>query len=197
VVDTETTGLDPTRDQILSIGALDFGNPYRTYYNECRLSRRVNLSKSASGVTGFSLSMVRDRRKPTLEIILQEFLRWTSECKDKTLAGENPWFDIIFLKRAVARHGLAWPFGHRYVDLHSAIYVEMLRRRRRAMLSDGVSRLGLDRTLGYVGLRPRKGFHNALEDAKLEAEAFARLIYGKALLKEYSIQPIPNYLRRY
>lgn len=196
VVDTETTGLDSSRDRILSIGAVDFANPYRTYYSECRLSRGVRLSKSASEVTGFSTSTLRDRRKPSIKKVLLEFLKWTTKCDERTLAGENPWFDVIFVKAALVREGLAWPFGHRYVDLHSVMYAAMLRSKRRRLSVSGVSGLSLDKTLHYVGLQPRHGFHNALDDAKLEAEAFARLIHGKTLFKEYSIHAIPRYLRQ-
>lgn len=194
VVDIETTGLDPERDQIISIGAVDFANPRRTYYNECRLSRGVKVSKAALEITGFSLPQLKDRHKPALKEILQEFLKWTTTCKERTLAGENPWFDATFLRRALSEYGLAYPFGHRYVDLHSVSYATLLRAKKRAMVSNGVSSLSLDKTLRCMELEPRKGFHDALTDAKLEAEAFSRLIYGKALFKEYSKQNLPAHL---
>lgn len=196
VVDVETTGLDPERDQIISIGAVDFANPRRTYYNECRLSRGVKASNDALRITGFTLSSLKDTDKPTLKEILRDFLRWTTRCRERTLAGENPWFDATFLRCASRKRGLSWSFGHRYVDLHSVSYATMLRVKKHAIVSIGESRLSLDKTLQCVGLESRKGFHNALCDSKLEAEAFSRLIYGKALFKEYSKCRLPVYLRR-
>ena len=197
VVDTETTGLDLIKDHILSIGAVDFSNPQRTYYNECRLPRGIRLSSSASRVTGFTLLTVRDHRKPSISKILIEFMKWASRCSERTLAGENPWFDIIFLRRAFEQHELEWPFGHRYVDLHSLVYAEMLHNRKRRVAKSEISGQGLDKTLDYVGLASRNGFHNALNDAKLEAEAFSRLIYGKGLFREYSVYAIPSHLKHF
>jgi DNA polymerase III epsilon subunit-like protein len=196
VVDVETTGLDPGKDQIISIGAVDFASPHRTYYKECRLSRGVKASRDALEITGFSLVSLKDTNKPTLREILRDFEKWTAKCNERTLAGENPWFDATFLRRAFREHGLSWPFGHRYVDLHSLSYATMMRIKKRATASGGKSGLSLDETLRCVGLEPRKGFHNALGDAKLEAEAFSRLIYGKALFKEYTKYHLPDYLRR-
>ena len=54
------------------------------------------------------------------------------------------------------------------------------------------SALNLDRILEYVGLPTRAEKHNALHDAKLEAEAFSRLFQNKGLLSEYATYPIPE-----
>jgi len=38
--------------------------------------------------------------------------------------------------------------------------------------------------------------HNALEDCRLEAECFSRLVYGQNLIQEYARFPIPKYLTK-
>jgi DNA polymerase III epsilon subunit-like protein len=194
VVDVETTGLDPERHQIISIGAVNFADPREPYYGECRLSPGSEVSEEALKITGVTLEEL-ERRKRTLEEILQEFLKWTTTCKERTLAGENIWFDARFLQHALGKCGLAWTFGHRYVDLHSVSYAMRTRAKKCAMVANGVSSLSLDETLQFVGLKPRKGSHHAREDAKLEAEALSRLMYGKALLKKFSRYRLPTYLR--
>jgi len=55
--------------------------------------------------------------------------------------------------------------------------------------------MDLPKILEFVGLRDERKFHNALEDCKLEAECFSRIIYGKNLLLEYSDFLIPGYLK--
>jgi len=194
VVDIETSGLDIEKDQILSIGAVDLDNASRTFYEECRLLDGAKVSEEALRVTGFSLAMLTDKRKPILVAVLRNFLDWTSGCTERTLAGENPWFDIAFLRRMSKEYGLAWQFGHRYVDLHSLSYVAHLRSGKLPPPQEGRSSVSLDQTLQFVGLRPRDGVHNALTDAKLEAEAISRLVYSKSLLKEFSQYRVPDYL---
>ncbi len=47
-----------------------------------------------------------------------------------------------------------------------------------------------------MGKLLRRGLpHNALTDAKLTAECFSRIVYGKNLLEEFKKFPIPEYLR--
>jgi DNA polymerase III epsilon subunit-like protein len=196
VVDIETTGLDLERDQIVSIGAVNFAKPQQTYYNECRLSRRVRPTEEALHVTGFSLKDLTSRRRPTEGEIVRQFLDWGKKSRMRMLAGENPWFDAAFLRRASKKYGIVWPFGHRLVDLHSVSYSMLLRLKECAIIPKRKSPLSLDKTLKFVGLEPRKTFHNALGDAKLEAEALSRLIYGKSLLDEYSKYGVPSYLKR-
>ncbi len=194
VVDVETTGLDFNIDQILSIGAVDFTKPHRTFYAECALSRGVRPTKEALDITGFSIKAIQEKKKPSQKKIMRQFLHWTTKSNEKIIAGENPWFDGLFLRRASRKYGFAWPFSHRYIDLHSISYAFMMRANRRALISKRQSDLGLDTTLQYVGLEPRAGFHNALSDAKLEAEALSRLLHGKVLLNEYSRFRLPQYL---
>lgn len=138
---------------------------------------------------------LRSRDKPTEGEIVRQFLDWERKKGMRILAGENPWFDAAFLRRASSKYGLAWPFGHRLVDLHSVSYSTMLWLRYET-LSKRRTPLSLDETLRFVGVEPRKTFHNALGDAKLEAEALSRLIYGKSLLYEYSKYRVPSYLKR-
>ncbi len=58
------------------------------------------------------------------------------------------------------------------------------------------SNMGLSNILKFCGLEDNRKAHNALEDAKLTAECFSRLIYGKSLLKEFSQYKLPEYLSK-
>jgi len=59
---------------------------------------------------------------------------------------------------------------------------------------NGNSVFGLSNTLRFVGMDDPRNKHNALEDAKLEAEVFSRLVYGKNLIEEFKEFEIPDYL---
>ena len=56
--------------------------------------------------------------------------------------------------------------------------------------------MNLKKILAFCGMEDERGYHNALEDCKIEAECFNRLIYGKNLFPEYSKFEIPEYLKK-
>jgi len=60
VVDLETTGLDPGENSIVSIGAIDFVNPSRTFYKECRIPAGTKVSKESLKITGLTLKGLKD-----------------------------------------------------------------------------------------------------------------------------------------
>jgi hypothetical protein len=51
---------------------------------------------------------------------------------------------------------------------------------------DGHSRINSDFLFDYVGIDYQRGEHNALEDAKLTAEAISRLLHEEKLFAEFS-----------
>ena len=68
---------------------------------------------------------------------------------------------------------------------------------------DNNSDMGLRNILKLCGIEDtRRGHlregtaHNALEDAKLTAECFSRLMFGKSLFEEYAKFEIPTELRK-
>lgn len=112
----------------------------------------------------------------------------------RTLAGQNPCFDAAFLRTAANRYHLAWPFGYRHIDLHSIFYARLLELGLHIPTENGLDALSLSTILRYIGLEYRRGRHDPLTNAKLEAEAFSRLIYGKVLLEEYREYEMPRLL---
>jgi DNA polymerase III epsilon subunit-like protein len=117
-------------------------------------------------------------------------LDWLKTCKEWTLAGQNPSFDRSFLEETAHRYHINWPLAHRTVDLHSIAYYHIKKRGLEPPQKNNHSALNLDRILRYVGLPTRAKKHNALEDAKLEAEALARLLYQKNLVPDYKGLPL-------
>lgn len=189
VLDMEMTGVDPQKNAIVSIGAVEFENPSNQFYGECRPWDGAEITDEALKINGFTRVQLASQPKSHMELI-QEFLTWTKPIKNKTIAGHNIWFDTIFLKAALQKEGMLtksffWPFGHRYVDSHTLAYEHFAREKKLILKPEGTSAINLDKILEFLGIQVRGGAHNALEDAQLTAEVLSRLIYGKPLLEKY------------
>lgn len=193
IVDVETTGVDAQKNSLVSIGAVDFYEAERQFYGECKPWEGAEINSRALEINGFSKETLRSKDKE-IEELTAAFKEWTEEAKVKTLAGENIWFDVSFLKKAFEKSDLEWTFGRRFIDLHSLSYSNHISLDR-LPLNKELSRLSLDQTLQYVGMPEEPEPHNALRGAKMEAEAFSRLIFGENLLEEFKKHEIPNYLR--
>lgn len=195
VVDIETTGLDPNKHSIVSIGALNFSSPQNQFYGECRIFEGAEITKEALEINGFSEEEVRTKKK-SLKELMEEFIAWASSITDKTLAGQNVFFDQKFLENSAKRFNSRpkWLAKHRIIDLHTLAYTLFLKKGASIPLKEGGSELNLNSILKYVGLQARSGPHNALDDAKLEAETFHRFIFGTSLLNEYKSFPVPSHL---
>ena len=194
VVDVETTGLNPQKHSIISIGAIDFLKPENQFYEECKIWKGAEIMQEALKINGFSEQEVKNFNKNSLETIIKRFLSWVGDIEDKTFAGENPSFDRDFLKTSAQRYGIDWILGHRTIDLHSLCYSHFLKRGLNPPTKNKRTDLNTDKILKYTGLPEEPKPHNALVGAKMEAEAISRLIYGKLLLKEFNNYNIPDYL---
>ena len=194
IVDVETTGLDPKKYSIVSIGAVDFKNSERQFYSECRVWDGALVSEESLEINGLTKEEVRDPNKKPLEEIMNEFKKWVDESSDVTLAGQNPSFDRDFLNNSFRRIGIDFKFAARNVDLHSVAYYDHIKKGIAIPHKNSHSDLSLDNIAKYVGLIEEPKPHNALTGAKLEAEAFSRIMYGKQLLPEFESYKIPKHL---
>jgi DNA polymerase III epsilon subunit-like protein len=194
VVDVETTGLRPDRYSIVSIGAIDFENPSREFYRECRPWDGAEFDTESLAVNGFTAAQVTDPSRPSLEKTIGEFIAWALESPDRTLGGMNTFFDRDFLRSAAERYNMQWQFGHRVLDLHTVCWMHMVKAGRIPPLKYGRLPLTNDTILQYAGLPPEPKPHHGFTGAKMEAEAFSRLVRGTSLLAEFSQYPLPEYL---
>jgi DNA polymerase III epsilon subunit-like protein len=207
IVDVESTGVDAKLHSLLSVGALDFDNPTNQFYMECYAFPGAHIEKEALVVAGFteeeifapttppSAPLLRQegmKTKKTDREVVEAFLEWMKTCKEWTLVGQNPSFDRDFLQQTAHRYHLDWPLAQRTIDLHTIAYFLRLKAGKEIPRRNNHSALNLDSILTEVGLPTRAESHNALDDAKLEGEAFSRLLTGKGLLAEYKGFPIPQ-----
>jgi len=186
VVDVEMTGTDVRYHGLVSIGAVDFNNPERQFYGECRVFSDEHVMDDALEVNGFSYADIIDQRKQDEGTLVRKFLEWAGEATDHTLAGHNPYFDLSFMKAAAFRNNINWTLAERTIDLHSVCYAHLVWQGREVPLEKGRSAIHSDFVFDYVGLPKEPHPHNALNGAKWEAEAFSRLLYKRGLLEEFT-----------
>lgn len=191
VLDVEASGPDNRVHSIVSIGALDFDNPTRQFYDECRIWEGAHILPEALVVNGFTEGEITDSSKKKEAELYDAFITFALAAEDHTLAGQNPSFDRDFLHAAALRAKKDWPLAHRTIDTHTLAWMHMTTRGLRAPQEHERSALNLDTILGYVGIPDEPKPHNALTGALCHAEVISRLVYDKKLLPDFEKYPIP------
>ncbi len=191
VVDVETTGTDPRKHSILSIGAVDFSNPQNEFYEECAAFPEAHVADDALEVNGRPKDKVFDPTLKSEAEIVKDFLAWMAKSPDHTFMGQNPSFDISFIRAAAERAHIDASIPHRSIDLHSLCFAHMEKRGVPFPLKNNRSDLNSDKIMEYVGIPPEVRPHIAINGARIEAEAFSRLLYNKSFYSHYSSYKIP------
>jgi len=209
VVDIETSGgFNPERNGIWQIGAVEFENPKNSFLGEARIDDEDGVEEGALKVTGKSEEELRDKSKQSQRQLLEKFFEWVSKMEDKIIIAHNTPFDYGFLSLKAKKYGLKFPFSHRTFDLHvfaSAKYFEIYGK---FLIKEGKSDMNLSAVMEFCGLKDERiqmkdnevikegEPHNALEDARIEAECLSRILYGRNIIEKYKGYEIPSYLRR-
>lgn len=160
VLDTETTGLDPATDEIVSVGAVRVVNG-RVLRGEA-FDRLVDPGRpvppGSTAVHGITSEMVRG--EPPIELVLPQLARYAG---DTVLVGHNVGFDLRLLREKEGATGVR--FRQPVLDtllLDAALHPD----------HDEHTLEALARRLGVEVV----GRHSALGDAVTTAEVFLRLV---------------------
>ncbi len=191
IVDVESTGIEPTKHSILSIGAIDFLNPKNQFYGECRIWDGAHIMDEALAVNGFSREEIVSEKKQTEESLVKSFLTWVESVSEHTIAGQNPSFDRDAIHKAAERYHINWPLAYRTIDLHTACYCHMIKRGVTPPIANKRTDLNSDKIMKYVGIPTEPHPHNALNGAKVAAEALSRLLYDKPLTDDFKSYFVP------
>jgi len=175
VLDTETTGLDPSEGhRIVEIGCVELedhsptGKEYQVYLNPER-----DMPEEAERVHGISAAFLAD--KPRFAEICDGFLEFIS---DAPLVIHNAGFDLKFLNFELTRAGKAPLSAVRAIDT-----IEIAKSKlpgARYSLDELCKRFEIDLTA--------RGKHGALLDAELTASVYFELIGGRQ--QRLSLAPI-------
>lgn len=199
VVDIETSGMDFQRCGIWQIGAYDL-ETRKEFLEEGRIDNNNEVldepgaSKKVLEVIGKTEEELRDIEKQSQKQLLINFFKWC-DVKNNNFICQNPQFDYGFLEFNARRYGLNFPVHHRCFDLHSIAQLKYAALHGNFLIKENHSDMGLTNILEFVGMKDNRKAHNALEDAKLTAECFSRLVYGRNLIEEYSQFKVPDYLK--
>jgi len=193
-LDIETTGFDEKQCAIASIGIYDTITE-KEFYEECKIFRDAKIEPGALRVNKFTEEQLRDPNKKTLGEILNSTLEFVKMSPNRTIAGANPDFDRRFIQHAIKRYGILDDAGRPLhfgggadVDVLSTCIDHYHRRNTSPPMKNGRISINADWVFKYVGIPSEE--HHALKDAKMEAEAYSRLIHGKYLLEEYKHLPV-------
>lgn len=195
VLDMEMSGLDSVKCGIWQIGAIDL-DTMEEFFGEARIDDEDIAMEEALKITGKTKEELRDLSKQSQKNLLEKFFAWVSTRKMKNFVFQN-FLDSFFLDIKSKKYNLENPIHHRAFDTHSIAQTKYFELNKKFLTEDGDhSQMGLKNILKMCGMEDNRDSHNALEDAKLTAECFSRLMFGEKLLEEYEKYEIPMELKK-
>ena len=179
VLDTETTGLDPTMGhRIIEIGAIELINQVATETKyHCYINPEREIDQGAFEVHGLSEEYLKEFG--TFDKIADTFLEFIS---DDPLIIHNAPFDISFLNAELLRHGYNEIATHRVIDT--------LPMARTKFPGAQVNLNALCRK--YNIDNAHRNLHGALIDADLLASVYLELVGGKQPTLTLTTEQLPN-----
>ncbi|MDP2628393.1 MAG: exonuclease domain-containing protein [Nanoarchaeota archaeon] len=201
VLDIETSGTDFLKCGICQIGAIDL-ETLEEFFEEGRIDDEdeiVNIGKDKLAcleVLGKTEEELRDNTKQSQKELLSKFFKWIEKRSTNFFLCHNPVFDLAFLNNKASKYGIERTFHHRSFDLHTVAQMKFYELYHLFSIKDNEVKMGLKNILNFCGIEDNRKFHNSLEDAKITAECFSRLLEGKNIFPEYSKFEIPDYLKR-
>lgn len=99
--DLETTGMSPTRDRILEIGAVRLDKDGSISRFSSLVNPRIPVPERITSVTGITNEMIADA--PSFHDVGFKFLEFCRGCR---MVAHNARFDLAFMQESLARHGM-------------------------------------------------------------------------------------------
>lgn len=195
VFDIETTGLDFVKTGIWQIGAIDLESG-EEFLQEAKIDDEDKTTSHALNAHGKIEQELRKTSKQSQKQMIENFLNWLENKKIKNFICQNPQFDVAFILTKIRKYNLDINFNFRAFDLHSIAQTKYFEVNKKFAIDYEKQKSSFDLTkiLEFCGLKDERENHNALEDCRLTAECFYRLIHGKNLFNEFEEFKIPDYL---
>ena len=169
VFDIETTGLSPTNNRIIEIGAVRIKDGrIQDTFSEF-VNPEVPIPYTITKLTSITDAMVQNA--PTIEVILPKFLEYIG---DASVVAHNATFDTGFIRENAKRLGLV--FDSTIVDTMTLAHI----------LLPELGKYTLDRLCKQFGV-VNEHHHRACDDAAATAEIFVKMI---KMIKEKGITTV-------
>ncbi len=156
VFDTETTGLSPTKERVIEIGAVKILNGAVVATTNWLINPGREIPKRATDVHGITTEMVKD--KPTFAEVYPQFLEFIG---DSLLMAHNARFDVDFMRAEILRAELPLP---------SNATVDTLKLFRTWYPESKSHRIGA--LVEYIGLNTDEDLHRGDVDAEVTGLIF-------------------------
>jgi len=167
VLDSETTGLDPRRDRLITIGGVAVLNGEIVIADAFDAMLKVAYNASSVTVHGITRHQARDGRdEPDA---LEDFLRWLG---NSVIVGHHIGHDILTLNAAFERH---FGFEMRNRSLDTMDLTLHLEKDGAFPGQSEIKDFSLDGLCRRFGVRPHDR-HTAAGDAFLTAQVFLHLL---------------------
>ncbi|MGV8142116.1 MAG: exonuclease domain-containing protein [Candidatus Pacearchaeota archaeon] len=213
ILDVEMSGVIPEKHGIWQIAAMDLDNPTNIFIQEGRIDEDEECDPQALRVIGKTENELRNPNKQSQKELLENFFKWADKIKIKNLIGQNVLFDYFYIIIKSRKHKVdSRRLPYRTFDTHTIAAIKYYELNNKFLIDPLGDRSGMNltRILDFCGIKDNRrsidqvtnkvlqegSAHDALEDVKLTAECFSRIVYGKEMLSEFKNQPIPQNLKR-
>jgi len=124
IIDVETSGLDPVKNDIIQLGAVKLNNNYditERFSIETKPINKNNWDKKAEKVHKISLKHLMSVAF-SLKTALDFFDEWVGNPKKYLLGGWNVCFDAAFLLESYKKINKKFLFDYHFIDVNSLVY---------------------------------------------------------------------------
>ena len=166
VVDIETTGLSPHKDEIIELSAVKVLNNEIIDTFSTLINPKGKISKKASEINGITNDMVE--QAPKIKDVLSDFINFIG---DEILISHNASFDLSFICRDCRLNGINFtPF-----------YVDTLSHARKTLHLDNYKLANLAK---HYKIKEQQE-HRALADCKMLHQCFCNMSKEKIFIGKY------------
>ena len=156
-LDLETTGLNPSTDRIIEIGAAKVINGIVVSTYSTLVNPQIPISFRVNQLTGIDSQMLENQ--PLIQDVIADFVKYT---EDMPILGHNVIFDFSFLKKAAVNNKLT--FEKEGIDT-----LKMARR-----MLPHLEHKGLEYLCSYFSIDPQNS-HRAMDDAISAMKIYEKL----------------------